>query len=136
MEKFRPIGVVLCVYEAARIAFVAAAIAFLMPEWDSPIPLLALVSPGALFLLLALFLTLDAPRFRAFGPLFLAGKALGVMTAVVWLVFAVFLADDLAVAAMGMRAAEERFFASGVVLFLVPGDVLSACMMTALMRRN
>jgi len=59
----------------------------LQPEGAAPFPWLALIAPGAMFLLMALFWRLNIARYRVYGPLYLAGKGLSVVTAIFWLFF-------------------------------------------------
>jgi len=129
MEKFRPLGAFLCVYEIARLIFLTGAFVHLQPVGTAPFPLLALITPGALFFLMALFWTLDLPRYRVYGPLFLVGKGLGIITAVFWILFT----DTYMIGEL--LQGTEWLLATGIVLFLVPGDTLSAWMVIRLMRR-
>ena len=129
MISFRPHGAVLCLYETVRIFFITWAFAQSQASLAGAFPILPLLTPGALFFLMSLFWLLDAPGHRAYGPLYLTGKALGVITAVLW----VLLAREEA--ALDFVVGTGRFFASGVVLFLIPGDLLSAWLALRIMRR-
>ena len=44
------------------------------------IPWLALAAPGALFPLMAMFIWLDISRYKAYLPLFMAGKCIGIFS--------------------------------------------------------
>ena len=129
MERFRPLGAVLCAYEIARLVFLAGAFAHLQIGRSAPFPLLALVAPGALFFLMALFLLLDASHYRAYAPLYMAGKGLGVITAAFW----IFFADGNMMRDMLFGA--DRVFALGIALILVLGDPLSAGLASKIMRQ-
>ena len=73
------------IYECIRILFLAIFI-FFQPG-DSPnLPRLIYAAPGALFPLMALFIWLDISRYRAYLPLFIAGKCIGIFTLAVWLI--------------------------------------------------
>jgi hypothetical protein len=51
---------------------------------NSVIPWLAFASPGALFPLMALFLWLDISRYKAYLPLYIAGKCIGILSLLVF----------------------------------------------------
>ena len=129
MISFRPHGAVLCLYETARLFFITGAFAHSHAGSATSFPILPLLTPGALFFLMSLFWLLDATGHRAYGPLYLTGKALGIITAAVWIL----LADGHL--AREFVGGSERFFASGVVFFLIPGDLLSAWLAFRIMRR-
>ena len=57
-----------------------------MPE-KSSLFWLAFTSPGVLFPLMALFLWFDIYRYKAFIPLFIAGKCIGIFSLLGWAVF-------------------------------------------------
>ena len=133
METFRPYpwrfcGAVLCLYEIVRLVFLMGAFIQLQLGGLMPFPLLALITPGALFFLMSLFWLLDMPRYRVFGPLFLVGKGLGVITALLW----IFFTDNYMIRELLLGT--ERFFASGIVLLLIPGDMFSAWLVLKMMR--
>jgi len=130
MISFRPRAAVLCLYEAARLFLITGAFAHSQAGAATSFPILPLLTPGALFFLMSLFWLLDAPGHRAYGPLFLTGKALGVITAAIWIL----LADDRV--AREFADGAERLVASGVSLFLIPGDILSAWLALGIMRRQ
>ena len=120
MEVFRLPRTALCVYECLRLAFVTGVLVLLQPAGTSSFPWLALITPQAMFLLMALFWRLNMARYRSYGPLYTAGKALSIITTTFWLFFIkssmireLFLSD----AAM--------FLIPGIIFFLVIGDILS-----------
>jgi hypothetical protein len=101
----------------------------LQPEAETPFPWLALITPGALFFLMALFWLLDISRYRLFGPLYLAGKGFGVITFMFWLFFtgSGMMRDML----YGNLA---RYIAPCTMFFLFPGDMLSVWTAFIIMR--
>jgi hypothetical protein len=129
MDTSRPYRGVLCAYELIRLVFLTGAFLQLQIGGTAPLPLLSLVTPGALFFLIALFLLLDEPRFRVYGPLYLVGKGLGVMTALLW----IFFTDNYII--RELIVGTDRVFASGIVLLLVPGDMFSAWLVMKIMHR-
>ena len=129
MRSLRPQGAVLCSYEAVRLFSLTGAFVQSQAAAALPFPVLPLITPGALFFLMSLFWLLDAPRYRAYGPLFAVGKGLGVVTAVSWLL----LTDGSVL--REFLVGPGRFFVPAVVFFLIPGDVLSAWLAMRIMRR-
>jgi hypothetical protein len=87
MEVFRPLRTALCVYEGLRLGFWVGACVIMQPEGNTVFPWLAAITPGALFLLMALFWRLDIARYRIYCPLYLAGKGLSICTTMFWLFF-------------------------------------------------
>ena len=81
----------LFVYECARI-MVLAAFAAMQPFLSDAMlttdlavfPILVFAAPSALLPLMAMFLWLDASRYRAYLPLFLAGKCLNIVSLLGW----------------------------------------------------
>jgi len=128
METFRPHRVALCAYELMRLVFLMGAFMQLHLSVAAPFPLLALITPGAMFFLMALFWMLDMPHYRVYGPLYLVGKGLGVMTALLW----IFFTDNYIIRELIIET--DRFFALGIVVFLVPGDMFSAWLVMKIMR--
>ena len=102
----------------------------LQPGATTPFPMLALVTPGALFLLMALFWTLDMPRYVVYGPLFLVGKGLSIITTLFW----IFFADTHMI--IELLGSAEMIFAAGVIAVLVPGDMISTALVIKIMRRQ
>jgi hypothetical protein len=70
-------------YECVRIIILAFTLVLLLPETGA-IPWLAFASAGALFPLMALFLWLDISRYKAFLPLYIAGKCIGIVSLLGW----------------------------------------------------
>jgi len=78
MDIIRLIKPALFLYESVKIIMLTLILMFLSPP-ASTVPWLIIAVPGAaLFPLLALFLWLDISRYKAYLPLFLAGKCIGV----------------------------------------------------------
>jgi hypothetical protein len=103
-----------------RLAFLVGVFLLLQPEGAAAFPWLALITPGAMFLLMALFWRLNLSNYRSFSPLYLAGKGLSIITTMLWLFFAT---NDLIRALLFHHTAVV--IAPGIVLFLVLGDGLS-----------
>ncbi|MCL2209070.1 MAG: hypothetical protein FWC19_01715 [Treponema sp.] len=70
-------------YEAVRVVILALVLMFLLPG-TSAVPWLAIASPGALFPLMSLFLWIDIIRYKAYLPLYLAGKYIGIFTIIIF----------------------------------------------------
>jgi len=107
-------------YECTRLGFITAVFMVLQPQAETPFPWLALITPGALFFLMALFWLLNA-RYLVFCPLYLAGKGFSVITAVFWLFFE---GNDMIRELLYGRLA--LLIAPGIAFFLYLGDMLSA----------
>jgi len=100
----------------------------LQPEGEAPFPWLALITPGAMFFLMALFWLQD-PRYRLFFPLYLAGKGFSVVSFVFWLFFT---EDDMIKRLLyGFLA---RYIVPGTVFFLLLGDLLSVWTVILIMK--
>jgi len=118
----------LFVYECMRLVFLMGVFMILQPESDTPFPWLTLITPGALFFLMALFLLQDL-RYCLFCPLYLAGKGFSVITAVFWLFFA---GNDMMRELLYGQMA--LLIAPGIVFFLYLGDMLSAWAVAIVMK--
>ncbi|MDR2575535.1 MAG: hypothetical protein LBC52_03740 [Treponema sp.] len=129
MTASRLLRTILCVYECIRLAFLVGAFVLLQPEGAIAFPWLALITPGAMFLLMALFWRLNMSRYRVYGPLYLAGKGLSVTTALLWLFFV------KGYMIREMLLFETAFFiVPGIVFFLILGDMLSVWLVSKMMR--
>ena len=124
-----PLRTVLCVYECMRLASLIGAFVLLQPEGAIIFPWLALITPGAMFLLMALFWLLDMSRYRAYCPLYLAGKGISIITVMFWIFF---IKSYMIKELFFYEAA--LFVASGVVFFLILGDILSIWLVSKMMR--
>ena len=120
MGTFRPLGTALCAYECLRLAFLVGAFVLLQPAGAAAFPWLAVFTPGALFLLMALFWRVDMSRYEAYCPLYMAGKGIHVITTLFWL----FHGKSGTMMVLFERR-EAAIIATGIVAFLVLGDVLS-----------
>ena len=73
----------LFIYESIRVLILAAFV-FFQPVDPSGFPRLVFAVSGALFPIMALFIWLDISRYRAYLPLFAAGKCIGLFSLLVW----------------------------------------------------
>ena len=129
MDFYRFPRTILCGYECLRLAFVTAAFALLQPMGTVAFPWLALITPGALFLLLALFWRLNLARYRSYGALFIAGKALSVTTTIIWLLFIKsFIIRELFINDAAV------FLIPGIIFFLLIGDILSIWLVVTIIK--
>ena len=92
-------------------------------------PWLTVMTPGAMFFLMTLFWLLNASRYRLFCPLYLAGKGIGVITAMFWFFFAK--SDTIREILFSGLA---LFILPGIVFFLMLGEALSALLVIRQMR--
>jgi hypothetical protein len=111
-----------------RLVFLTGVFMILQPESETPFPWLALITPGALFFLMALFWLHDG-RYRFYSPLYLAGKGFSVVTFMFWIFFA---GIDIIMEMINGKLA--RFIAPGAVFFLLLGDLLSIWTVILIMR--
>jgi hypothetical protein len=103
-----------------RLAFLVGAFVLLQPEGAVPFPWLALITPGAMFLLMALFWRLNRTRYRVYAPLYLAGKGLSIITVMFWIFFVKgYMIKELLFSGVAL------VIVPGVVFFLMLGDMLS-----------
>ncbi|MDR0455788.1 MAG: hypothetical protein LBH20_03785 [Treponema sp.] len=129
MESSRLLRTVLCVYECMRLAFLVGTFVLLQPEGAITFPWLALIAPGAMFLLMVLFWRLNMSRYRVYGPLYLAGKGLSVITTMFWLFFVrSYMIREL------LFYGAALIIAPGIVFFLILGDMLSVWLVGRMMR--
>jgi hypothetical protein len=128
METSRPLGITLFVYECVRLVFLTGVFILLQPEGEIPFPWLALITPGALFFLMALFWLLDA-RYLLFCPLYIAGKGFSVITFLLWL----FLAENYTIREM-IYSYAAWYIAPGTVFFLLIGDIISVWTVILIMK--
>jgi hypothetical protein len=117
MNKKRLLFLGLTVYECFRLLFLAGALAALnSAEGLAVFPLFSLAAANALFLLAALFLFLDFPRYRRYLPLYTAGKLIVFFVTAGWVFF--FRQSGFAAPPPGSRVFTQDF--------LIYGDLLSA----------
>jgi len=81
----------LFIYECVRILILAAFVAMqpilsavLLAADLADFPIMVFAAPNALFPLMALFLWLNASRYRAYLPLFAAGKCINIISLLGW----------------------------------------------------
>jgi hypothetical protein len=103
----------------------------LQPEGEIPFPWLALITPGAMFLLITLFWQLNIRRYRLFSPLYLAGKGVSIITTMFWLFFA-----GNSIISKLLYSSMALYIIPGIVIFLLLGDMLSVWMVMILMKIN
>jgi hypothetical protein len=114
-----------------RLAFLVGAFLLLQPEGAAAFPWLALITPGAMFLLMTLFWWLNMAVYHSYGPLYLAGKGLSIITTMFWLFFA---NNDMINELIYQKTAV--FIAPGVVFFLVLGDMASIWLVHILINKH
>jgi hypothetical protein len=111
-----------------RLVFLTGVFMVLQPEAETPFPWLALITPGALFFLMALFWLHEA-RYRFYCPLYLAGKGFSVVTFLLWIFFT---GNDMIREMIYGHLA--RYIAPGAVFFLLLGDMLSVWTVIIIMK--
>jgi hypothetical protein len=88
MNVYKPLRAVLFFYEVLRVLLLAGLFAFFSPlegaERGGVFPFLVYVTPNALFPLMALFLWVSLGEFKAFVPLYVAGKVIAVAAYYAW----------------------------------------------------
>jgi len=129
MEEFRLRRTVLCVYECLRLAFLLGAFALLQPEGTASFPWLALITPGALFLLMSLFWRLNLDCYQSYGPLYLAGKGMGIITTMFWLFFV-----KRSMISELLLSDAALLVIPGTIFFLVIGDILSVWLVITMIK--
>jgi hypothetical protein len=91
MSLYRPLRIVLFIYELARLLLVVGAAAGFVTSEGNGIsylfPYVVYLVPNALFPLMALFLWLRIDLYRPYLALFMAGKTIAVISALLWAVF-------------------------------------------------
>jgi hypothetical protein len=104
----------LFLYECLRI-MIFAAVLILRSNGDNFLGQLVYTAPGVLFPLMALFIWLNSQRYRAYLPLFAAGKCIGISTLLGWSIVS------------GQVTMMGRFLGAAVFaeIVLICGDLLS-----------
>jgi hypothetical protein len=72
-------------YECVRLLVIAVYTVIIGNQAD--LPLITFAASAALFPLMALFIWLDTPRFKAYLPLYTAGKCISIFLLLVWSIF-------------------------------------------------
>jgi hypothetical protein len=89
--KWKPGRLVLLIYDVFRLLVVAGLIILFTGPGDNTLagafPYIVYAAPNCLFPLMALFIFLEPREYRAFLPLYMAGKAVGVMALIGWMSF-------------------------------------------------
>jgi len=90
-KSFRLIPTVIFIYDCSRLFFLIALLGFFLklgPESGIiKFPLLVYTAPNALFPLMSLFLLIHFDFSRAYIPLYITGKFLGLLCMMVWILF-------------------------------------------------
>ena len=120
METFRLKRLILLVYEALRLAFMIRVFTVLRPEGEISFPWLALITPGAMFLLMALFWLLEKTTYSIYRPLYIAGKGFSLITVIIW----IFLLKGDMIGKMFISSA-LIFITPGIISFMLLGDFIS-----------
>jgi len=115
----------LFLYECMRI-MVLAAILILRSNESDILGRLVYTAPSALFPLMALFIWLDSQRYRAYLPLFAAGKCIWISTLLGWSIVS------------GQVTMIGRFLGDSVFaeMVLICGDLLSIIIVLLVYRDN
>jgi hypothetical protein len=119
MEVFRPLRAVLFAYEMIRLLFLLFLGHFLQPPVSFPWPVYAV--SGVLFPLMTLFLLIRLPDYKAYLPLYIAGKAAALAASLGWLFF-----SGNSIAASVFLDFGTVIVTLGAVAAFFLGDVLSA----------
>lgn len=113
----------LFLYECFRITIFTFVLVYTLQEMNA-FPWLVLAVPAIMFPLMALFLWIDALRYRVYLPLFTAGKCIGIFFMLVWLIIARqdtiiwYTAGDNFIIGIFLMGASGDLFALAAVLFL------------------
>jgi hypothetical protein len=132
MEVYRPLRLILFIYDCIRLLFLIGFCAVLLPLFDIDaagsggiFPVLVYAAPNALFPLMTLFLWRRFSAHDAYITLYIAGKTVMVAASLGWILFTLPGID---------RELIGRYIAGLWVLFLIIADTLSV--MACLMLRN
>jgi hypothetical protein len=85
MGMIRLLKPVLFFYECVRVLIMAVYMVF--QSFEANIPIIAYTVPVVLFPLMALFIWLDVSRYKAYLPLFAAGKCIGILSLLIWSIY-------------------------------------------------
>jgi hypothetical protein len=135
MDVYKPLRVVLFVYELARLAVLTGIMGGLglaltgSAGMAFPFPWLVCAVPNALFSLMAFFLWLDITRYRPYASLYTAGKIITVVTLVCWAL----LSRQEIITALFMNL-QSSLLPAGSLLFMLLGDMCSTAGAVALIR--
>jgi len=136
MEFYRPLRVILFIYDILRLAALAAVFAFFSPLEGAALgkvfPCLAFMTPGALFPLMSLFILVKPGDYKNYLPLYLAGKIIGAAAFFFWAFYS--LKDTLALPYFGLDpgSLEKGFYTLNGSFFLVTGDLVTIILGLAL----
>ncbi|MDR1107076.1 MAG: hypothetical protein LBL44_12025 [Treponema sp.] len=119
MEVSRPLRVILLVYEIIRLFVLTALGVFLAPPLSFPWPVYAV--SNSFFLLITLFLLARVAVYRAYLPLYIAGKAAAIAASLGWCFFT---GNDIA--ALVIINPQSVLVTLGTLGLFLVGDILSA----------
>jgi len=111
---------VLFLYECSRIIVFTLVMVYMIQEINAA-PWLVFASPAIMFPLMTLFLWIDASRYRAYLPLFRAGKCTGIFFMLICLI--VVLQGNMQVTMLGSTNGTN--FIIGMFFFGISGDLFS-----------
>ena len=106
----------LFIYECVRVIILSFTLALRLPAEAGALPWMAFTLTGALFPLMALFIWIDVSRYKPYLPLFTAGKCIGVLSLLGWLI--IFRQVTMIQALSGVYMSAELIFGSGDLLAL------------------
>jgi hypothetical protein len=123
MGEYRPLRGGIFVYDVLRlIVMLETAILFALPAGgpeEAAFPLLAYMAPNALFPMMALLFWLRPEEYRPYIFLYIAGKIVGIMANLGWLVFSL---ENTGLDPMIRGDFRSRLFlGSGLVLIFLDG---------------
>jgi hypothetical protein len=104
----------LFIYECVRVIVLSFTLVYQLPGGSSALPWMSFTVNGALFPLMALFIWLDISRYKQYLPLFIAGKCIGVLSLLGWLI--IFRQITMINELSGVYIIAELFFLSGDLL--------------------
>ena len=84
----------------------------LEPADSTGFPRFVFVVSGAVFPLMALFIWIDIDRYKAYLPLFITGKSIGLFTLIIWLI-------------LRNSAITEGLYQAGAEFILLSGDIFA-----------
>jgi hypothetical protein len=113
----------LFIYECARIMILAVYTLF-QPSDPGGFPRFIYTAPAVLFPLMALFIWLDASRYRVYLPLFAAGKCIGLFLLLCWSI----------ITGITMTAGPSGIFLTELVI--LGGDLLSLTAILFIMKNS
>ena len=125
MDIYKPIRVILLIYELFRLIFLAFSMIFFSSLQDvvtgGIFPYLVFISSNALFPLICFFLFLQPIENRNYLPLYMAGKTIAVVLFFTWIIFN----NPLETGFLGWENYMERIIILGGTFLTSLGDTLT-----------